>query len=96
MVNHPRQGFQKLVEESKLYPQEQLLQVKPKQKKLFIGIPKEISLQERRIPLTPGAIRLLENVGHEVWIESGAGKPSNYTDKDFSDAGAKSRTAYQG
>jgi len=89
MVSHPRQGFQRLVEETKLYPQEQLLQVKQKHKKLFIGIPREISLQERRIPLTPGAIRILADIGHEIWVESGAGKPSNYSDKDYSDAGAK-------
>ncbi len=89
MVKNPRQGFQELAKESQLYPQEQLLQVKGKKKSLFIGIPKEISLQERRVPLTPGAVRLLANNGHEVWIESGAGNPSKFTDKEFSDAGAK-------
>ncbi len=89
MVKNPRQGFQELAKESQLYPKEQLLKIKSGQKKLFIGVPKEVSLQEKRIPLTPGAVRVLSNNGHEIRIESGAGKPSTYTDQDFSDAGAK-------
>src|SRR5690606_31297728 len=89
MVKNPRQGFQELAKESQLYPQEQLLMARSKNKKLFVGIPREISLQERRIPLTPGSVRLLVDGGHDIHIEAGAGKPSKYSDKDYSDAGAK-------
>lgn len=89
MVKNPRQGFQELAKESQLYPQEQLLMARSKSKKLFVGIPREISLQERRIPLTPGSVRLLVDGGHDIHIEAGAGKPSKYSDKDYSDAGAK-------
>ncbi len=89
MVKNPRQGFQELAKESQLYPQEQLLMARSKSKKLFVGIPREISLQERRIPLTPGSVRLLVDGGHDLHIEAGAGKPSKYSDKDYSDAGAK-------
>ena len=55
----------------------------------FIGLPKEVSLQENRISLTPDAVALLVNNGHDVWIESKAGLGSKFTDKQFSDAGAK-------
>ena len=54
-----------------------------------IGIPKETEFQENRIGLTPEAVNVLVNNGHEVIIETKAGEGSHYTDKDFSDAGAK-------
>lgn len=55
----------------------------------FIGLPKEVSLQENRISLTPDAVALLVNNGHDVWIETKAGLGSKFTDKQYSDAGAK-------
>ena len=55
----------------------------------FIGVPNEISMQERRITLTPEAVRLLVNNGHEIWVETKAGDGSKFSDKDYSDAGAK-------
>jgi alanine dehydrogenase len=82
-------GFEELAQESKLYPQESLLQVKKQQNVLYIGIPKENSFQENRLAITPDGVHLLVNNGHEVRIESGAGKESRFTDKEFSDAGAK-------
>ena len=56
---------------------------------LFIGLPRERQFQERRVSLTPRAVRLLVNNGHQVWIEQGAGEKSFYTDQDYSDAGAR-------
>ncbi|GAB3340195.1 alanine dehydrogenase [Marivirga atlantica] len=86
-VSH--KGFELLARKSALYPQEELLAVERKKGALQIGIPKEISLQEKRVPLTPGAVALLSNNGHEIIIESGAGKASNFPDNEYSDAGAK-------
>ncbi|MGB1217438.1 MAG: DEAD/DEAH box helicase, partial [Saprospiraceae bacterium] len=57
--------------------------------RLFIGIPKEITYQENRVPLTPAAVELLVNNGHEIIIESKTGKNANFFDKDYSDVGAK-------
>ncbi len=71
-----------------LMPQEERLELGKKKSSLFIGIPKETSFQENRIPLVPDAVALLVNNGHEVVIETNAGKAANFQDKDFSDAGA--------
>jgi alanine dehydrogenase len=56
---------------------------------LFIGILKETSFQENRVPLVPNAVALLCNNGHEIILESGAGKLSNFSDGEYSEAGAK-------
>lgn len=82
-------GFELLARKSTLYPQEELLEIERKKGSLRIGIPKEVSLQEKRVILTPGAVALLSNNGHEVVIESGAGEASNFPDNEYSDAGAK-------
>jgi alanine dehydrogenase len=89
MEDKPRSGFEELAKESQLYPQEALLEVKKSNKSLFIGIPKEVRMQEKRVPLTPGSVKLIVDSGHEVWVESGTGTPSKFTDKEYSDAGAK-------
>jgi alanine dehydrogenase len=84
-----RSGFEELAQESKLYPQESLLKIKKQQNNLYIGIPKENSFQENRLAITPDGVNLLIENGHQVRIETGAGKESRFTDKEFSDAGAK-------
>ncbi len=65
------------------------MKVKKSNHAFFIGLPREISLQENRISLTPDAVALLVNNGHEVWVETKAGEGSKFTDKQYSDAGAK-------
>jgi alanine dehydrogenase len=74
---------------SALMPQEAMLEVSRKKGKLFIGIPKETSFQENRIPLAPEAVALLVNNGHQVIVETNAGKGANFQDNDFSEAGAE-------
>jgi len=69
-------------------PLEETLQITPKRKQLFIGIPKETSFQENRIALTPEAVSVLVNDGHDVAVEHGAGDGSFYFDNDYSEAGA--------
>lgn len=73
---------------SMLLPQEEMLELRRKSSSLFIGIPKEISFQERRVSLVPDAVSVLVSNGHEVIVETGAGEASNYQDKDYSEAGA--------
>lgn len=53
-----------------------------------IGIPKEIMNNENRVALTPAGVLSLTNQGHEVFIQTGAGKGSNFPDNEYEDAGA--------
>lgn len=78
-----------LASKASLYPQESLLRIKEGKNSLLIGVPKEITLLENRICLTPEAVALLVNNGHRVRVETGAGNPSKYTDQEFSEAGAE-------
>lgn len=68
---------------------EEKLDVKPKREMLCIGIPREDSFHENRIALGPEAVGVLVANGHEVNVESNAGVGANYSDKDYSEAGAK-------
>ena len=69
-------------------PLEETLQIPLKKKRMFIGIPKETSFQENRIALTPEAVSVLVNNGHEVIVEHNAGEGAFYFDNDYSEAGA--------
>lgn len=80
----------KLPEELRhLLPQEEALAVVTKPSKIHIGIPKESTFQENRIPITPEAVDLLINNGARVVIESKAGEGSHYYDTDYSEVGAE-------
>ncbi len=70
-------------------PLEETLEYAHKKKQLFIGIPKETSFQENRVPLTPQAVAVLVNNGNRVVVEHQAGLESSFTDNDYSEAGAK-------
>jgi alanine dehydrogenase len=78
-----------VLEQSVIYPQEMLQAVSKANKSLFIGLPKEISLQENRIALTPDSVALIVRNGHEVLVESAAGNNANFTDRAYSEAGAQ-------
>jgi alanine dehydrogenase len=54
-----------------------------------IGVPKEIKDQEFRVGLTPASVRTLQEQGHQVSIEAGAGLGSGFGDQDYLQAGAK-------
>ena len=68
---------------------EEKLDIKPKGESLAIGIPKETSFNENRIALTPEGAGVLIANGHQVIMESNAGKGSNYSDKDYSETGVR-------
>lgn len=74
---------------TQLIPQEERLAVATEQKSLKIGLPKERVFQERRICLTPDDIAVLVANGHQLLIEAGAGDEANFSDKDYSEAGAE-------
>ena len=78
-----------LAKEAVMMPKEKLQPTEKKNSRLYIGIPKEISFQENRVPLVPEAVALLVNHGHEVVVESKAGDKANFSDRDYSEAGAQ-------
>lgn len=65
------------------------LAVQHKQESLFIGIPKEITLSEKRVALVPSGVGSLTSRGHRVLIETNAGKLSNFTDHGYSEQGGE-------
>src|ERR1700749_3888331 len=93
-------GFSDVAKQAMMQPQESMLEVKSKKNKLYIGIPKEVSFQENRIPLTPLSVALLVNNGHDVILESNAGQAANFSDKDYSEQGARivydTKSVYEG
>jgi len=53
-----------------------------------IGIPKETRLEERRVALAPAGVDALVKSGHSVFIETGAGQGSHFTDDEYMKMGA--------
>ncbi|EBA03074.1 NAD(P) transhydrogenase subunit alpha [Rhodobacterales bacterium HTCC2150] len=52
-----------------------------------IGIPKEIFPGEARVAMTPESAVLLQKLGYECLIETGAGIGAGFSDKSYKDAG---------
>ncbi len=71
-----------------LLPQEEMLEVAKMQQEMTIGIPSENPEFESRVPLTPEAVEILTGNGHQVVLESGAGKAANYLDTQYAESGA--------
>jgi len=67
-------------------PKEILMQ--QKNKKTKIGIPAEIIVDEKRIALIPDDVATLVEMDVEVYVESNAGEGANYSDLEYSEAGA--------
>lgn len=69
-------------------PVEMPVKSKKGKKSFRIGIPKEAKFYERRVPLTPDSVAVLVANGHEVFIQQGAGRGSNFPDASYINAGA--------
>lgn len=54
-----------------------------------IGVPTEVKNNENRVAMTPAGVVNLAVFGHEVFIQSGAGLGSGFTDEDYVLAGAQ-------
>lgn len=78
-----------LMAQGSLLPKEEMLEIAKKKGSLFIGIPKETSYQERRVALVPETVSVLVANGHRVKVETNAGDGSNFSDNDYSEAGAE-------
>ena len=84
-MHQPSSPFSK----QQLLPQEETLEILKQKGELFIGLPKENQYQEKRICLTPDAVNAITSNGHRILIESGAGEGANYSDLDYTNAGAE-------
>ncbi len=72
-----------------LLPREEMLEQKISKSRLTIGIPKERSENERRVPLVPEAVHLLVENGHNILIEEGAGEAACFDNRSYAEAGAQ-------
>lgn len=72
-----------------MMPQEEMLEVGRQKCRLTIGIPKEITHQERRVGLVPEAVNLLVQNGHKVLLETNAGAGARFHDHEYSEAGGQ-------
>ena len=72
-----------------LSPKECSLKEKGHWRGTTIGIPKNRSLQEKRLCLTPGAVGILCSYGHKVLFEKGAGEGISFSDEEYASAGAE-------
>jgi alanine dehydrogenase len=61
-----------------------------------IGVSKEIKAQEGRVGLTPAGVRELTARGHEVLVQSGAGRGSRIGDAEHQAQGATIVTYAEG
>jgi NAD(P) transhydrogenase subunit alpha len=58
--------------------------------KLTIGVPLESTARERRVALSPRAVRDLAGLGLSIVVEAGAGRPAGFDDQAYARAGAHS------
>jgi len=72
-----------------LIPKESPAPLKKGGRPITLGMPKETSTEEKRVVLSPEAIRILSQNGIEVLVETQAGERAKFSDQQFSDAGAK-------
>ncbi len=56
---------------------------------LRIGVPREVSNEERRVALTPSGVGVLVANGHEVFVERQAGAQAQFEDTEYSEAGGQ-------
>jgi alanine dehydrogenase len=75
--------------QGKFHTQSEMLQVQQRPDKLFIGIPREVTMQENRVALIPSSVATLVGHGHRIVVETGAGEKSYFSDHAYSEAGAE-------
>jgi alanine dehydrogenase len=82
-------ALQGLEIERGLMTKEQPLREGERQRRLRIGVPLEASDEERRVALTPNGAGVLAARGHEVFVETGAGRQAHFDDDAYAEAGAE-------
>ena len=87
MTGKKEKASQSAFSKGELLPQEEMLEISKKGKKLIIGIPKEVSPNENRVALAPHAVELLTHNGHTVLVEANAGEGAHFSDLDYAEVG---------
>jgi len=82
-------SFSKVSELFYAYPQESLAVLEKKTETICVGILKEIVPQERRVILSPESVGVLVNNGYEVYVEVNAGKHARFSDREYTERGAR-------
>ncbi|MFQ5569630.1 MAG: alanine dehydrogenase, partial [Rhodothermales bacterium] len=82
-------ALQGLKIEQGLMTLEHPLPLREQHKTLRIGVPREVSNEERRVALAPGGVTALVANGHEVYVETQAGTQAHFTDHEYAEAGAE-------
>ncbi|CAL8068243.1 unnamed protein product [Calicophoron daubneyi] len=57
-------------------------------KDLTVGVPKEVTPNEKRVAMTPQTAKILSKKGFRVSVQSGAGLNAQFRDEDYAAAGA--------
>lgn len=56
---------------------------------MIIGVPREVKAEEFRVGMTPAGAQELTNQGHQILIETMAGKGSGFSDQEYARSGAQ-------
>jgi alanine dehydrogenase len=72
-----------------LMPREEMLEVADSGRRFSIGLPREMSYQEKRIALVPAAVNMLVENDHEVIVQRNAGQAAYFTNQEYAEAGAQ-------
>ena len=54
-----------------------------------IGVPSEVKNNEHRVGLTPESVKILSDLGHQLFVQSNAGHAIGFTDDLYELSGAK-------
>ena len=73
---------------SAFMPREELIEKTVGKRHMSIGIPHDNHDDEKRIALTPEAVKILTDSGNEVYIQAGAGEAAGFSDREYSENGA--------
>ena len=73
---------------SAFMPREELIEKAVARRRMSFGMPHDVHDDEKRIALTPEAVKILTDAGHEVVMETGAGANAGFSDMEYSDNGA--------
>jgi len=76
-----------------LMTMERPMAVREEQKALRIGVPREVSNEERRVALAPSGVTSLVANGHQVFVEKAAGTQAHFDDEKYVEAGATVATS---
>jgi len=88
-MDQNQKNYMKFSHSEGLMPKEEMLEIQRQKSSLTIGIPREITHQERRVGLVPEAVNLLVQNGHNVLVETNAGSGSRFHDHEYSEAGGQ-------